>query len=111
MAREEQILVTVIEAKMARKLLEKIETKRKSYGIEKAWLYRSEAIVELKGFKSSTIRSFLEKLEKKGVIENIPPSPWGGVFRFTINGEEKIRRELADLNVGSPRADADQVLA
>ena len=94
---EETLIITFTEAKMAKRLLRLIEEKRRRYGSEKAWLYRSEAINELKSFKSSTIRSFIEKLEKKGAIENLPPSPWGGVFRFTQKGEEKIKKELNEL--------------
>jgi 2,4-dienoyl-CoA reductase-like NADH-dependent reductase (Old Yellow Enzyme family) len=97
MAPEKEVVKTVKEAKMARKMLYRMDAKRKLYG-ESAWLYPTEAF---KGFNPSAVRSFLEKLEREGVIEYLGRvegiEEWGGVFRFTKNGEERIRRELAEI--------------
>ena len=97
MTSQEQILITVKEAKMAKKILQRMDEKRKLYG-ESAWLYPIEAY---RCFNASAVRSFLEKLEKKGAIEFLATvgdiEQWGGVFRFTKDGEERIRREIREI--------------
>jgi chromosome condensin MukBEF MukE localization factor len=94
---QEQIIITVKEAKIAKKLLQRMDEKRKIYR-ESAWLYLFEAY---RNFNSSAVRSFLEKLERKGIIEFMGTveeiQQWGGVFRFTKNGEEKIREEIREI--------------
>lgn len=98
MTDEQRILVTVKEAKMAKKILQRMDEKRKLYR-DAAWLYQFEAY---KGFNPSAVRSFLEKLEKKSVIEFMVTvediDEWGGVFRFTKDGEERIRTELKEIS-------------
>ena len=96
---EEPVLKTIQEAKMAIKILAQLNQKREKLGKDYAWLYISEAMRELKGFKAMTIRSFIAKLQKRKVIEFIPPQDWGGAFRYTARGEQRIKEELAKLSV------------
>lgn len=97
MTTQEQIIVTVKEAKIAKRLLQRMDEKRKVYR-ESAWLYLFEAY---RNFNASSVRSFLEKLERKGIIEFMGTveeiQQWGGVFRFTKNGEERIRNEIKEI--------------
>ena len=98
---DKPILTTIKEAKMAIGILTLLSQKREKFGEDKTWLYISETIRALKDFPAMTIRSFLEKLEENKVIEFIPPPEWGGVFRYTKSGEQRIKKELSELSIKS----------
>lgn len=101
-----KILKTVQELKIAKKILEILEYKREKYGEEKTWVYRYEIGRALPNIKTRAIYSFLTKLEKKNIIENIPVikkvkeeygGKWGGDFKFTKEGENQIKQELKNI--------------
>lgn len=98
------IIVTLQELKIVSKLHYILRYKREKFGSERSWVYPSELIAVLPDVKSRSIRSFLDKLEKMKIIENIPVIPsagtdWGGVFRFTKEGEKIVQDELDSLPI------------
>jgi hypothetical protein len=98
--RQKNILVTIQEMMMTKRLLQKMEEKRKR-GLEYGWLYPNEALDILKDFSPSSVRSFIKKLKALKVIEYLPyftGRSWGSLFRFTVNGENRLKTELEELN-------------
>lgn len=85
---------------MAKRLLQKMEEKRKK-GPEYGWFYPNEALNILKDFSPSSVRSFIKKLNKLKMIEYLPymeGDPWGCLFRLTSNGEKFLKEELEDIS-------------
>jgi hypothetical protein len=98
----ESIITTIQQAKMAKRLLQKIDDKRRKLGPEFGWLYTNEALIILKDFSPNSIRSFIDRLSKLNLIQFLPygineEKPWGGLFRFTHEGEEAIKKEMHEL--------------
>ena len=99
--KDESILKTVQEVKMAKMLLLAVNTQRTIYPPEKCWLLHVEAVNILREFDYNTVRSFLDKLRERTITEYMEPifkKDWSGVFRFTKEGEEKIKNELNSLS-------------
>lgn len=98
----EPILKTIQEAKMAKKILQMIESRRKRYGPDCEWLYRSDVIRELKEFSPNSVRSFIDKVVGLKVMMILPfeddSVEWGGNIKFTSLGEQRIRKELKDIS-------------
>ena|SRR3989442_10978604 len=91
---------TVLEAKMASRLL-KAHDAKKAFGEAHCWFTHREAMLVLGSFKAGAARAFLEKLSNLGAFEFL--KIWTGdlqhsVFRFSGPAEESLRRELREIS-------------
>src|SRR6266571_9279692 len=95
---EKTWLMTLQEAQMACRLLFALEIKRKRDGPEHVWLTHYQATCEvLSDFEIGAARHFIEKMKDKGAftyLTNFEGKKDKRVFRFTFDGEQRIRDQL-----------------
>lgn len=96
MSQKEPLIKTVLQAKMAAKILLFQKAKRKIGGVEQEWVFKRDLSEE--GFKFSSINSFIDKLRRRKVsgllhdrLENVK------AIKFNENGIKRAEEELKKL--------------
>ena len=90
-------LETILQVRMAIKIMLVLKTKRRNGGSDCAWIYPNEIYSD---FKTQTFFSFLDRLRKRGMtklLPNIVKEEYSSIFRLTLKGEEILERELREL--------------
>lgn len=96
MSQKETLIKTILQAKMAAKILLTQRTKKKIGGVEQEWVLKSDLSEE--GFKFSSINSFIDKLTKRKVLKFLcNRAGMVKAIKFNVSGEERVLEELKEL--------------
>jgi len=92
MKTERPLITTILQLRMVSRILKLTELKKEDNG----WIYPTEVTIPLK-IKYSALQSYLDKLEKRGIIRRLSHTvrtEWGGVFRLTEKGKTELLKEM-----------------
>lgn len=96
MSQNEPLIKTILQAKMAAKILLLQREKRKIGGIEHEWVFKGDLSEE--GFKFSSINSFIDKLRKRKVLNLLRNrAEMVKAVKFNVSGEKRAEDELKQL--------------
>jgi predicted transcriptional regulator len=94
----EPLISTILQLKIAKRILEVTEIKQKIYN---GWIYPTEITIPLH-LKYTTLESYLKKLEKKEVVQfliHIVRGEHGSVFKVTEKGKTWLLKEIEELTL------------